>query len=111
MRILVIDDTEDNRLVLSDRLTSAGYEVVEATSGEEGIDVAESHPPDLVLMDLRLPGIDGYEAVRRMKASPRLGRIPIIAVTSYALTGDEERARAAGCDGYLAKRIVVVQSR
>lgn len=102
-RILVVEDQEDNRRILHDLLTSAGYEVIEALTGEDGVAVAESRRPDLILMDIQLPGLDGYEATRRIKANPALKRVPIIAVTSYALSGDEAKARAAGCDAYVTK--------
>jgi two-component system cell cycle response regulator DivK len=101
--ILVVEDQEDNRRILRDLLTSAGYEVIEATTGEEGVTSAETHRPGLILMDIDLPGIDGYEATRRIKANPGLHRIPIIAVTSYALSGDDIKAFEAGCDAYVSK--------
>ncbi len=102
-RILVVEDTEDNRQIVRDLLASAGYELIEAVDGEAGVAMAAAHKPDLILMDLQLPVIDGYEATRRIKADPALRHIPIIAVTSYALSGDEAKTRAAGCDGYVAK--------
>jgi two-component system cell cycle response regulator DivK len=102
-RILVVEDTEDNRQILRDLLTAAGFELIEAVDGESGVAMASEHRPDLILMDIQLPMIDGYEATRRIKADPALAHIPIIAVTSYALSGDEEKTRAAGCDGYIAK--------
>jgi two-component system, cell cycle response regulator DivK len=102
-RILVIEDHLDNRDILRDLLTSVGYEIIEASTGEEGVCAAVRQTPDLILMDLHLPGIDGYEATRRIKAYPTLGHIPIIAVTSYALSGDDVKARQVGCDGYVAK--------
>src|ERR1051325_10956970 len=102
-RILVIEDTEDNRLILGDLLSNAGYELIEAVDGLEGVAAAEREKPDLILMDIQLPGIDGYEATRRIRAIPALVGVPIIAVTSYALSGDETKAREAGCDGYIAK--------
>ena len=102
-RILVIEDHEDNRRILRDLLTSAGFDLVEATTGEEGVALAETCCPDLILMDIQLPGLDGYEATRRIKANPALRQIPIIAVTSYALSGDEVKAREAGCDAYVTK--------
>ena len=102
-RILVIEDTEDNRRILRDLLTNAGFDVLEAADGEKGVDAATSEHPDLILMDIQLPIVDGYEATRRIKAAPDSRDIPIIAVTSYALSGDEAKARAAGCDGYIAK--------
>ena len=101
--ILVIDDHEDNRRILHDLLTNAGYEVIEALTGEEGVAAVEAHAPALILMDIQLPGIDGYEATRRIKADPALRAIPIIAVTSYALSGDDRKAYEAGCDAYVAK--------
>jgi two-component system cell cycle response regulator DivK len=102
-RILIVEDQEDNRKILRDLLTSVGYELVEATTGEEGVALAETARPDLILMDIQLPGLDGYEATRRIKANPALRQIPVIAVTSYALSGDEVKAREAGCDAYISK--------
>jgi len=102
-RILVVEDTEDNRLILGDLLSNAGYELIEAVDGLEGVAAAEREKPDLILMDIQLPGIDGYEATRRIRAIPALAGVPIIAVTSYALSGDEAKTREAGCDGYVAK--------
>ena len=102
-RILVVEDTEDNRQIMRDLLSSAGYALIEAKTGAEGVSMAKEHRPDLILMDIQLPVMDGYEATRRIKANPELKSIPIVAVTSYALSGDEEKTRAAGCDGYIAK--------
>jgi two-component system cell cycle response regulator DivK len=102
-RILVVEDHEDNRRILRDLLTSAGYELLEAVTGEDGVALAERERPDLILMDIQLPGLDGYEATRRIKANPALRAIPIIAVTSYALSGDDQKALAAGCDSYVTK--------
>ena len=102
-KILVVEDTEDNRQILRDLLSMAGYEMVEAHDGAEGVLKAAEHKPDLILMDIQMPVMDGYEATRRIKANPDLKSIPIVAVTSYALSGDEEKARAAGCDAYIAK--------
>jgi two-component system, cell cycle response regulator DivK len=102
-RILLVEDTADNRQIVSDLLASAGYDLIEAVDGQSGVAMAEEYRPDLVLMDIQLPTMDGYEASRRIKAIPSLSAIPIIAVTSYALSGDEEKAREAGCDGYIAK--------
>ena len=102
-RILVVEDTEDNRQILRDLLGAAGFEMIEAEDGAAGVAAAEREKPDLILMDIQLPVMDGYEATRRIKANPELKHIPIIAVTSYALSGDEEKARAAGCDGYVTK--------
>jgi two-component system, cell cycle response regulator DivK len=102
-RILVIEDTEDNRQIIRDLLTSFDYELIEAVDGAEGVAMAQDHHPDLILMDIQLPIMDGYEATRRIRAIPELTGVPIIAVTSYALSGDEAKTRAAGCDGYVAK--------
>jgi two-component system cell cycle response regulator DivK len=102
-RILVVEDQEDNRAILRDLLTNVGFEILEAVNGEEGVRMAEAHRPDLILMDIQLPLIDGYEATRRIKAQEALRAIPIIAVTSYALSGDEGKARSAGCDAYVTK--------
>jgi two-component system, cell cycle response regulator DivK len=102
-RILVIEDQEDNRRIVRDLLTSVGYEIIEAVTGEEGVTAAELHVPDLILMDIQLPGLDGYEATRRIKANATLRHIPIIAVTSYALSGDDVKAFEAGCTGYVSK--------
>ncbi len=102
-RILIIEDQDDNRRILRDLLTAAGYELIEAETGEDGVALAESQRPDLILMDIQLPGLDGYEATRRIKANPALRPIPIIAVTSYALSGDDVKAREAGCDAYVTK--------
>jgi two-component system, cell cycle response regulator DivK len=101
--ILVVEDTPDNRQILRDLLTSAGYEVIEAINGAEGVAAAIEHLPDLILMDIQLPVLDGYEATRQIKAHAATANTPIIAVTSYALSGDEAKAREAGCDGYVAK--------
>ena len=102
-RILVVEDQEDNRRILRDLLTSAGYEVVEAVTGEDGVRAAATERPDLILMDIQLPGIDGHEATRRIKANPDLRTIPLIVVTSYALSGDDVKARQAGADDYVTK--------
>ncbi len=102
-RILMVEDTEDNRQILRDLFAATDYELLEAVDGAEGVAMAERHKPDLILMDIQLPVIDGYEATRRIKADPALSHIPIIAVTSYALSGDEAKTRAAGCDAYIAK--------
>ncbi len=102
-QILVVEDQEDNRRILRDLLVSAGFEPIEACSGEEGVALAESHHPGLILMDLQLPGMDGYEATRRIKAHPMLHHVPVIAVTAYALCGDDVKALEAGCDAYVTK--------
>jgi two-component system cell cycle response regulator DivK len=102
-RILVIEDHEENRRLLRDLLTSFGYELIEALTGEEGLTAAAAQVPDLILMDIQLPGIDGYETTRRIKANSALRHIPVIAVTSYALSGDDVKALEAGCDAYVTK--------
>jgi two-component system cell cycle response regulator DivK len=102
-RILVVEDQEDNRRILRDLLTSRGYDLVEAEDGEKALTMAEDRRPDLILMDVQIPLVDGYEVTRRIKANPALRAIPIIVVTSYALSGDESKARAAGCNAYVSK--------
>ena len=102
-RILVVEDQEDNRQILRDLLASADYEMIEAHDGLAGFAMAKKEHPDLILMDIQLPLLDGYEATRRIKAEPDLKNIPVIIVTSYALSGDEIKARAAGCDAYVTK--------
>jgi two-component system cell cycle response regulator DivK len=102
-RILVVEDQEDLRGVLRDLFTSSGYIVMEAADGAAGIARAKSDRPDIILMDIQMPVIDGYEATRQIKADPSLARIPVVAVSSFAMKGDEEKARAAGCDHYVTK--------
>jgi two-component system, cell cycle response regulator DivK len=102
-RILVVEDQEDNRRILRDLLTSDGFQLVEAEDGAQGVAAAETHRPDLILMDIQMPVVDGYEATRQIKANPALKTILVIVVTSYALSGDEDKARAAGCDDYITK--------
>ena len=102
-RILVVDDQEDLRGVLRDLLTGSGYTVIEAADGAAGVAKAKSDRPDLILMDIQMPVIDGYEATRLIKGDPALNPIPIVAVSSFAMKGDEEKARAAGCDHYVTK--------
>jgi two-component system, cell cycle response regulator DivK len=102
-RILLVEDQEDGRRIVRDLLASSDYALIEAKTGEEGLALTERERPDLILMDIQLPGMDGYEVSRRIKANPALSHIPIIAVTSYALSGDEQKAYAAGCDDYVAK--------
>ena len=103
--ILVIEDQKDNRRILRDLLTNSDFQVIEAVTGTDGVRIAETHHPDLILMDIQLPGIDGYEATRRIKANPDLQKIPIIVVTSYALSGDDVKAFEAGCDAYVTKPV------
>jgi two-component system, cell cycle response regulator DivK len=102
-RILVVEDQEDLRSVLRTLLTGSGYEMVEAADGQEGVARAKAEAPDLILMDIQLPVLDGYEATRQIKADPALKATPVIAVSSFAMKGDEEKARAAGCDHYVTK--------
>lgn len=106
-RILVVEDNPLNLKLVRDVLTAFGYEVVEAQSGEEGVALAGSCDPHLVLMDLQLPGIDGYEALRLLRQDPRLGDVPVVAVTAFAMPEDRERTALAGFDGYLGKPISV----
>ncbi len=101
--ILVVEDQEDNRQILRDLLGNAGYELTEAENGEEAIAAVARRRPDLILMDIQLPVMDGYEATRRIRSNTDLSSAPIIAVTSYALAGDEDKALAAGCNGYVSK--------
>jgi two-component system cell cycle response regulator DivK len=101
--ILVVEDQMDNRQILRDLLGNAGYDLIEAENGEEALSAVANRRPDLILMDIQLPVMDGYEATRRLKANPDTKAIPIIVVTSYALSGDETKAREAGCDAYVTK--------
>jgi len=104
-RILAVDDHEDNRRIFHDALTMAGYEVIEAVDAPEALRLAEAEAPDLILMDIRLPGMDGYEAMRRLRGHPRLSGVLIIVVTSDAMPGDRELAFDAGCDDYMSKPV------
>jgi len=101
--ILVVEDEEDNRQILRDLLTKAGYEMTEAVNGEEALAEVARQRPDLILMDIQLPVMDGYETTRRIRINPAWKSLPIIAVTSYALAGDKDKALAAGCDAYVTK--------
>jgi two-component system cell cycle response regulator DivK len=102
-RILVVEDQEDLRAILRDLLSTSGYDVIEAVDGNEAVARTQSERPDLILMDIQLPRMDGYEASRRIKADPNLKATLIIAVSSFAMKGDEEKARASGCDAYVTK--------
>jgi two-component system cell cycle response regulator DivK len=102
-RILVVENQGDLRGVLRVLLTESGYEMIEAADGQAGVEKAKSHHPDLILMDIQLPILDGYEATRQIRADPTLKATPIIAVSSFAMKGDEEKARASGCDHYVTK--------
>lgn len=105
--ILHVEDLEDNREVVRLLVERLGFRLLEAKDGAEGIELALAERPDLILMDLSLPIVDGWEATRRLKADARSARIPVIAVTAHAMKMDEAYARAAGCDGYVAKPIDV----
>jgi CheY-like chemotaxis protein len=105
MKILYVEDNDDNIYMLKNRLTRAGHTVVVATDGAQGVAMAASEQPDLVLMDLSLPVVDGWEAARRIKAAPETAHIPIIALTAHAMSGDEEKALAAGCNDFDTKPI------
>jgi two-component system cell cycle response regulator DivK len=102
-RIMIVEDQEDNRRILRDLLTSVGCDLVEAVDGDSALGIAQDGRPELILMDIHLPGLDGYQVTRQMRADPDLRAVPIIAITSYALSGDEAKAKAAGCDAYIAK--------
>lgn len=104
-RILVIEDNETNIYLIGFILRKNGHEVIEARTGEEGLELAIKDKPDLVLMDIQLPGIDGLETTRRIRESKADSEVPVIALTSYAMTGDREKALKAGCTGYIEKPI------
>ena len=103
-RLLLVEDNEDNRDMLSRRLIRKGYEVTLAADGGEGVTLA-ADCPDLILMDMSLPVLDGWEATRRIKAAPETASIPVIALTAHAMSGDREKAEAAGCDDYDTKPV------
>src|SRR5260370_8279023 len=102
-RILVVEDEEDNRQILRDLLGNAGYELTEAENGDEAIAAVAKRRPDLILMDIQLPVMDGYEATRRIRTNPDLKSVPIIAVTSYALTAEPDQPPAPGSNDYFSK--------
>ena len=104
-KILLIEDNEQNRDALARRLQRRGYDVIMAVDGQEGITMAQSEVPDLILMDLNLPDVDGWEATRIIKGAPETQTIPIMAMTAHAIAGDQERALQAGCDDYHAKPV------
>jgi len=104
-KILLVEDNEMNRDMLTRRLERKGFEVAIAVDGQQGVDMAGSESPDLILMDLSLPVIDGWEATRQIKASPAMQSIPVIALTAHAMAGDEKKALEAGCDDYDTKPI------
>ncbi len=103
--VLLVEDNEDNRFIYATALRYAGYEVIEAVSGRQGIQEARVQRPDLILMDISIPDVDGWEATIVLKADPLTRSIPIIAVTAHVLPGDERRSMEAGCDGYFAKPV------
>jgi two-component system cell cycle response regulator DivK len=105
MTVLVIEDSAVNMKLVTMLLRKEGYEVLQARTAEEGLSLARAKVPDLVLMDVNLPGVDGLQATRILKSDDRTRAVPVIAVTALAMEGDEEKIRAAGCDGYVAKPI------
>ena len=105
MKILYVEDNEDNVYMLKNRLSRAGFTVIVATDGAQGVAMATSERPDLVLMDLSLPVADGWEATRQIKANPATKHIPVVAITANAMTGDKEKAMAAGCDDFDTKPV------
>jgi two-component system, cell cycle response regulator DivK len=105
MRILYIEDNADNIEILEERLGRAGHAVLVATDGERGIAMARAERPDLIIMDLSVPIVDGWEATRRLKAEPETRAIPVIALSAHAMAGDREKALAAGCDDYETKPV------
>ena len=104
-KILLVEDNEMNRDMLSRRLERKGYQIVIAVDGGEGLELARSETPDLILMDMSLPVVDGWEATRRLKSAPETQRIPVIALTAHAMRGDQEKALEAGCDDYDTKPV------
>ena len=108
-KVLVVEDDPKNLKLFRDLLQRFGFEVTEATDGEMGVEAARSGQPDLILMDIMMPKMDGLEATRIIKADPETKHIPIVALTSFAMSGDRERALAAGCDDYIAKPVDVRQ--
>jgi CheY-like chemotaxis protein len=104
-KILLIEDNEMNRDMLSRRLMRRGFDVLVAEDGAAGVDLAQAQRPDLILMDMSLPVMDGWEATRKLKAADVTGAIPVIALTAHAMAGDEEKALAAGCDAYETKPV------
>jgi CheY-like chemotaxis protein len=106
-RILVVEDNEKNMKLFRDVLRVTGYRTIEATTGDEAVELATGHEPDLVLMDIQLPGLDGVQALHRLRADERTAAIPVLAVTAQAMQGDRERFLAAGFDGYVSKPVNV----
>lgn len=104
-KILYIEDNEQNLYLITFILEAKGYEVLQARSGEEGVEMAGRTHPDMILLDIQLPGMDGYEIARRLRLNPELASTPLVAVTSYAMVGDREKALGSGCNGYIEKPI------
>ena len=105
MKILYVEDNEDNIYVVKNRLTRAGFAVLIATDGAQGVAIAAAEQPNLILMDLSLPVVDGWEATRQLKAAPETRHIPVVALTAHAMAGDREKALAAGCDDFDTKPV------
>ncbi len=105
MKILYVEDNDDNVYVIRTRLGRLGYTIIVATDGEQGVAMARTEQPDLILMDLRLPGLDGWEATRQLKAAPETRGIPVIALSAHAMAGDRQKALAAGCEDYDTKPV------
>jgi two-component system, cell cycle response regulator DivK len=104
-KILLVEDNDMNRDMLSRRLERKGYEILIAVDGKEGVEIAQNQRPDLILMDMSLPVMDGWEATRQLKANPEMRHIPVIALTAHAMSGDKEKALEAGCDDYDTKPV------
>jgi two-component system cell cycle response regulator DivK len=105
MKILYVEDNDDNIYVVKNRMARAGFTVLVATDGAQGVTMAIAEKPDIILMDMSLPVLDGWEATRRIKAAPETRHIPVIALTAHAMTGDREKALAAGCDDFDTKPV------
>ena len=103
--VLIIEDNELNRVLVKVLFEKNNYQVLEAENAEDGLDLAHQHHPDVIIMDIQLPGMDGITATKALKKDPAMQAIPVVALTSYAMQGDEERALAAGCSGYITKPI------
>jgi two-component system, cell cycle response regulator DivK len=108
-RILMVEDTEDNRQIVRDLMDSVGYDLLEAQDGAAGVAMAAEHKPDLILMDIQLPEVSGLEVTKWLKEDDELKSIPVVAVTAFAMKGDEERIREGGCEAYLSKPISVAK--
>ncbi|MBB6309050.1 response regulator [Xanthobacter tagetidis] len=107
--VMIVEDNELNMKLFHDLLEAHGYRTVETRSGVEAVELARAHRPDLIIMDIQLPEISGLDVTRKLKADPELRAIPVVAVTAFAMKGDEERIRAGGCEAYLSKPISVMQ--